>query len=161
MSDPTKYENDTHTAAFGLNFDGLRFIGDRKRVLVVDDDLDTITILKLTLRQAGLEVEEALNSDEAIQKCILFQPDIILLDLMMPVVDGWETLMRLRQITDTPVVILSAKHTKKAVIKGLDIGADDYVAKPFYPTEVVSRIQAVLRRSNKSPQESEIAAESL
>jgi two-component system KDP operon response regulator KdpE len=134
----------------GLDLDALNATPDRNRILIIDDDVDMVTLLKLTLRNAGMDVAGAHNSDEAVQKCSKFQPDLILLDLMMPMVDGFETLRRLRQITTAPVVIVSAKHTKPDVVKGLDIGADDYVTKPIYPPEIVSRIQAVLRRTGVS-----------
>ncbi|MGD2252442.1 MAG: response regulator transcription factor [Anaerolineales bacterium] len=131
----------------GFDLDELYSMNPRARVLIVDDDPDIVTLLKLTLRKAGLDVAGALDAEEAIQKCAEFQPDIFLLDLMMPVVDGWEIFRRLRQITDAPVVIVSAKGQKQDIVRGLETGADDYVAKPFYPPEVVSRVRAVLRRA--------------
>ncbi len=134
----------------GIDLDTLQDLGGRKRVLIIDDDPDMVDLLKLTLRKGGLDVAGALNAQDALEKTNAFQPDIILLDLMMPEVDGWETMRRLRQVTDVPVVIVSAKGDQSDIVKGLDVGADDYVPKPFHPPEVVSRVNAVLRRSAPS-----------
>ena len=134
----------------GVDLDTLHGTQVRTRVLIIDDDPDTVQLLKMTLRAAGMDVAGALNANEALEKCIRHPPDILLLDLMMPEVDGWETLKRLRKVTDAPVVIVSAKETREEIIDGLDTGADDYVTKPFYPPEIVSRLKAVLRRAGPS-----------
>ncbi len=134
----------------GVDLDTLHGTKVRTRVLIIDDDPDTVQLLKMTLRAAGMDVAGALNANEALEKCIRHPPDILLLDLMMPEVDGWETLRRLRTVTDAPVVIVSAKETREEIIDGLDTGADDYVTKPFYPPEIVSRLKAVLRRTGPS-----------
>jgi two-component system KDP operon response regulator KdpE len=131
----------------GLDLDTLHAMEDRKRVLIIDDDPDVVDILKITLRKAGFDVSGALDAQAAVDKCIAFHPNLILLDLMMPVVDGWETFRRLRKITEVPVVIVSAKDNQTDVVRGLDVGADDYITKPFFPPEIVSRVQAVLRRA--------------
>lgn len=131
----------------GMDLDALHSEEDRKRILIIDDDPDVVEILKITLRQAGFDVAGALNAQEAIDKCATLQPHIILLDLMMPHVDGWETFRRLRRVTEAPVVIVSAKDEQQDVVRGLDVGADDYITKPFFPPEIVSRVQAVLRRA--------------
>jgi two-component system KDP operon response regulator KdpE len=136
--------------ALGVDLDTLHGEKVRTRVLIIDDDPDTVQLLKMTLRAAGMDVTGALDADEALEKCIRHPPDILLLDLMMPEVDGWETLQRLRKVTDAPVVIVSAKETREEVVDGLDTGADDYITKPFYPPEVVSRLKAVLRRAGPS-----------
>lgn len=134
----------------GMDLDVLPSANSRKRVLIVDDDLDTVELLKLTVRSAGMDVTGALNASEAMAKCVRHPPDILLLDLMMPDVDGWETLKRLRKVTDAPVVVVSAKATREDVVQGLESGADDYVTKPFYPPELVSRVKAVLRRTGET-----------
>ena len=131
----------------GMDLDDLPSSPDRRRVLIIDDDPDMVQLLKLTVRSAGMDVTGALNASDALAKCVRHPPDILLLDLMMPEVDGWETLKRLRQVTNAPVVVVSAKATKEDVVEGLDTGADDYITKPFYPPEVVSRVRAVLRRT--------------
>jgi two-component system KDP operon response regulator KdpE len=137
---------------FGIDLDDLPSSTKRGRVLIIDDDPDMVQLLKLTVRAAGMDVTGALDASDALAKCLRYPPDILLLDLMMPEVDGWETLKRLRKITDAPVVVVSAKTDKDEVVEGLDNGADDYITKPFYPPELVSRVRAVLRRAGPSQQ---------
>ena len=119
----------------------------RQRALIVDDDSDTVNLLKMTLQQAGMDVMGALDGFEAIRKLSDAQPDIVLLDLMMPELDGLETLRMMRQTHDVPIVIVSAKASKEDIVEGLNAGGDDYVPKPFHPGEVVARVNAVLRRA--------------
>jgi DNA-binding response OmpR family regulator len=138
--------SDNSAEILGMDLDELPSSPKRRRVLIIDDDPDMIRLLKLTVRGAGMDVTGALNADEALAKCVRHPPDLLLLDLMMPEVDGWETLKQLRKITNAPVVVVSAKGTKEDVVEGLDTGVDDYITKPFYPPEVVSRVKAVLRR---------------
>jgi DNA-binding response OmpR family regulator len=130
----------------GLDLDELPSAEKRRLVLIIDDDPDMVRLLKQTVRSAGMDVTGALNAEEALAKCVAHPPDLLLLDLMMPEVDGWETLKRLRKVTNAPVVVVSAKATRQDIIQGLETGADDYITKPFYPPEVVSRVNAVLRR---------------
>jgi DNA-binding response OmpR family regulator len=125
---------------------------DRQRILVVEDEFDTIFLLKQILRIAGFNVMSANSGQEALKKIVDHKPDLVLLDLMMPEMDGWETLMNLRQMTDVPVIIVSAISAKTEIVRGLSSGVDDYVTKPFYNAEIVARVKAVLRRSGK-PQE--------
>jgi two-component system response regulator ResD len=133
----------------GFDLDAYLDVPSRRRALIVDDDSDTVKLLKLALQKAGFDVMGALDGFEAVRKCADTQPDIILLDLMMPDLDGWETLRMLRQIQDIPVVIVSAKDTKDDIVKGLNAGGDDYVAKPFHLEEIIARVHAVLRRASK------------
>lgn len=119
----------------------------RPTVLVVEDEPDTVLLLKQILRLAGFDVLGAFNGTEAVQKAAEAKPDLILLDLMMPELDGWQTFQYLRQTTDVPVVIISAIHNKDEIIRALRMGVDDYVTKPFINAEVVARVQAVLRRA--------------
>ncbi|MGD8814855.1 MAG: response regulator transcription factor [Anaerolineales bacterium] len=137
------------TTRNGYDLDVYLNVPSRQRALIVDDDSDTVRLLKLALQKAGLDVMGALDGFEAVRKCTDTHPDIVLLDLMMPDMDGWETLRMLRQIRDIPVVIVSAKDGKEDIVKGLNAGGDDYVAKPFHLDEVVARVQAVLRRSKQ------------
>lgn len=138
--------SDDRAEILGMDLDELPSAPKRKRVLIIDDDPDMVHLLKQTVRSAGMDVTGALNADEALAKCVRHPPDLLLLDLMMPEVDGWETLRRLRKVTSAPVVIVSAKATRQDVVTGLETGADDYITKPFYPPEVASRVKAVLRR---------------
>jgi DNA-binding response OmpR family regulator len=134
----------------GADLDAIAARSERTRVLVVDDDPDMVSLLKVVLRGAGMNVASALSGAEALRKTRRVDPDILLLDLMMPEMDGFETLRRLRKISNVPVVIVSAKHAKEDVVRGLDLGADDYVTKPIYPREIISRVEAVLRRAQPS-----------
>ncbi|MEN4100864.1 MAG: response regulator, partial [Anaerolineaceae bacterium] len=108
---------------------------DRQRVLVVEDEMDTIFLLKQILRIAGFNVMSASSGQEALKKIIDHKPDLVLLDLMMPEMDGWETLAHLSQMTDVPVIIVSAISAKSEIVRGLTTGVDDYVTKPFYNAE--------------------------
>jgi DNA-binding response OmpR family regulator len=123
------------------------YASERSRILVVEDDQDTAFLLKQILRHAGFDVLSAMNGKEALSKVNLSFPDLVLLDLMMPDMDGWETIDRLRQVTSTPVIVLTALANKENIVSCLQRGADDYMTKPFYKAEVIARVNAVLRRS--------------
>jgi DNA-binding response OmpR family regulator len=129
----------------GVDLDQMTEI--RPRVLIVEDDPDTTFLLKHILRVGGFNVLSASSGNEALKKTAEQQPHLILLDLMMPEMDGWETLSYLRQMSSVPVIIISALNAKDDIVKGLHQGVDDYIAKPFYNAEVVARVQAVLRRA--------------
>jgi DNA-binding response OmpR family regulator len=122
---------------------------DRQKVLVVEDEPDTVLLLKNILRLAGFDVLSSPNGRDALRKYKDLSPDIILLDLMMPDMDGWETLRYLREMSDVPVIIISAIGSKDDIVKALKTGVDDYLTKPFFNAEVVARIQAVMRRAGK------------
>ena len=104
---------------------------ERQRVLVVEDEPDTVLLLKNILRMAGYDVLSASNGQEALKKYKDHIPDIILLDLMMPEMDGWETLRYLREMSDVPVIIISALGAKEDIVRALKTGVDDYLTKPF------------------------------
>jgi DNA-binding response OmpR family regulator len=125
---------------------------ERRRVLVVEDEPDTVYLLKQILRIAGFNVLSAYNGREALKKVAEHKPDVVLLDIMMPEMDGWETLGYLRKMTEAPVVVISALGEKEEVVEGLRRGVDDYITKPFYNAEVVARVETVLRRARR-PQE--------
>ena len=135
-------------AGSGVDLDVLT-ANERSSVLVVDDEQDTIALLKTILRMAGFNVLGAMDGAEALKKMTSHNPDIVLLDLMMPGMDGWETYKHLRTISETPVIIVSAKSTNEDVVDGLQRGADDYVTKPFHKGELVARVESVLRRTRK------------
>ncbi|HLD93395.1 MAG TPA: response regulator transcription factor [Anaerolineales bacterium] len=141
----------------GLDLDAVQAMGDQRVVLVVEDDIDTLNLLKLTLRRAGMNVVGAMDGKQAIRKWMESNPNIVLLDIMMPEMDGWETLSQLRAITDAPIIILSALTQKDNVVRGLRQGADDYVGKPFAGDEVIARVEAALRRSGPKTPVSKIA----
>jgi DNA-binding response OmpR family regulator len=117
------------------------------KVLVVDDDEKICKIVAAYLKNGGYEVHAAKDGLEALDLAKKYQPDVILLDIMLPFVDGWRVCREIRKASDVPVIMLSACDEEADRIKGLDIGADDYVAKPFSPLELLARIKAVLRRT--------------
>ena len=125
----------------------------KKRILVVDDEKGLVKIIRLNLQQDGFEVVEANNGTEAMDKLRTTLPDLILLDVMMPDMDGFTVLKMVREIGGTPVIMLTAKGEEKDIIKGLELGADDYITKPFSPRELTSRIRAVLRRGSYTKDE--------
>jgi len=115
-------------------------------ILVVDDEKRILNFLRTKLKASGYEVLTAASGMEALEQVQAQEPDLILLDILMPKMDGFETLKNLRSFSATPVIILSAKGSDIDKIKGLGLGADDYIPKPFNPDELVARIEAVKRR---------------
>ena len=118
-----------------------------KLILVVDDESRMVRFVRMNLELEGYQVAEAGNGLEALERVRDDIPDLVLLDVMMPEMDGFETLERLREISTVPVIMLTVKGEEEDRIRGLDLGADDYVTKPFSPHELSSRIRAVLRRA--------------
>jgi DNA-binding response OmpR family regulator len=133
----------------GIDLDDVGAMG-RQRIMVIEDEGDTIYLLKNILRMAGYNVLSASGGEEALQKIGSQEPDLILLDLMMPDMDGWETFEYIRKMTETPVIFISALSSKEHIIKGLRTGVDDYITKPFHNEEVVERVRAVLRRAGRA-----------
>ena len=117
-----------------------------KKVLVVDDDAKTVELVKLYLNRDGYRVLTAYDGNEALQLARENQPDLIVLDLMLPGINGLEICRILRAESDVPIIMLTALTTDKDRLTGLDLGADDYVTKPFSPRELAARVRAVLRR---------------
>lgn len=117
------------------------------KILIVDDDSHIIEIINFALTKANFEVIEASNGNEALMQFKKYQPDLIVLDIGMPELDGIEVCKEIRRTSVVPIMFLSAKDEEIDRIIGLEIGADDYVAKPFSPRELVARIKAVLRRT--------------
>ena len=129
---------------------------DTRRILVVDDEPRIIGFIRMNLELEGHQVLEAHDGLEALEAVRTKLPDIVLLDVMMPELDGFETLRMLREFSDIPVIMLTAKGEENDRVYGLELGADDYITKPFGPRELSSRIKAVLRRyqtSSSSPEE--------
>lgn len=118
-----------------------------RRILVVDDEERMVRFIRLNLEHDGFRVVEAFNGTQAINKIRTSMPDMILLDIMMPDMDGFEVLKIVREISSVPVIMLTAKGEEDDRVRGLELGADDYVTKPFSPRELVSRVRAVLRRT--------------
>ncbi len=123
---------------------------ERRKVLVVDDEERMVRFIRLNLEHDGFLVSEAFNGKEAIQQLRDVAPDVILLDVMMPELDGFEVLQMIREASKVPVLMLTAKGEEDDRVRGLELGADDYITKPFSPREMVSRVKAVLRRTESS-----------
>jgi len=121
-----------------------------RMVLVVDDEERMVRFIHLNLEHDGFQVIEALKGMKAVNMIREQLPDIVLLDVMLPDIDGYEVLKLIRQQYSTPVIMLTARGEEEDRIRGLELGADDYITKPFSPRELVSRIKAVLRRSESS-----------
>jgi len=117
-----------------------------KKVLVVDDDAKTVELVKLYLKRDGYKVLTASDGIEALQLARESHPDLIVLDLMLPGLDGLEVCRTLREESDVPIIMLTARTTENDRLAGLELGADDYITKPFSPRELAARVRAVLRR---------------
>jgi DNA-binding response OmpR family regulator len=118
------------------------------RILVVDDDPDIRGLVTDLLQRAGHDVEEAGDGRSGLRAVHASRPDLVILDVTMPGLDGWQTLERIRDLTDVPVLMLTAKGNELERVRGLQAGADDYVTKPFGRQELVARVQALLRRAS-------------
>lgn len=117
-----------------------------KKVLVVDDEKNIVTIIAFNLKKEGYEVVTASDGEEGIRKTFEEKPDLILLDIMMPKVDGYEACKKIREHYDTPIIMLTARAEEVDKVLGLELGADDYVTKPFGIRELMARVKANLRR---------------
>ena len=134
---------------------------EKNSILVIDDDRNILAIIEMYLRKAGYEVTCVERGDEALQAFRRVQPALVVLDVMLPGMDGWEVLDKLRQESDVPVIMLTAKGDTLDRIQGLDLGADDYIVKPFDAKELLARIKAVLRRSSLPENEKCVTFEDL
>ena len=119
---------------------------DRRRILVVDDEERMVRFIRMNLEHDGFQVGEAFNGKQAIQKIRDFTPDLILLDVMMPDIDGFDVLETIRDFSNVPVIMLTAKGEEDDRVRGLEHGADDYITKPFSLRELLARVKAILRR---------------
>ena len=119
----------------------------KTNILVVDDEISIIKLLRANLEKNGYKVLTAINGVEALQTIQMERPDLIILDIMMPKMDGFEVCQRLREWSQIPIIMLSARGDEGDKVKCLDLGADDYVTKPFGKDEVIARVKAVLRRN--------------
>ncbi len=119
----------------------------KTRILVVDDELSIIKFLRANLESKGYEILAAMDGAEALQVFEMELPDLVILDIMMPKMDGFEVSRRLREWSQTPIIMLSARGDESDKVKCLDIGADDYITKPFGASELIARVRAVLRRT--------------
>lgn len=127
------------------------------KILIVDDDENICELLRLYLEKDGFETVVANDGEEAVAFAAKYSPDLILLDIMLPKLDGWQVCREIRKTSETPIIMLTAKGETFDKILGLELGADDYVSKPFDTKEVIARIKAVLRRSTESDKNSQVS----
>src|SRR6187431_2534698 len=128
-----------------------------EKILVIDDEETTVQLIAILLERRGYEVIKAFRPEDGLRKAYRHQPDLVLLDVMMPDMDGWEVCRRLRETSAVPVIFITAKSSVKDVVKGLEIGGDDYVVKPFDNHELLARIRTQLRRGTTQRGEDELS----
>lgn len=121
-----------------------------EKILVVDDEDTTLDLISFLLQHNGYEVITATRAEEGLRKAYRNQPDLVLLDIMMPDMDGWEVCRRLRELSDVPIIFLTARTEPEDIVRGLKMGADDYIVKPYDNDVLIARIEAMLRRVPKS-----------
>ncbi|HEY4689656.1 MAG TPA: response regulator transcription factor [Anaerolineae bacterium] len=117
-----------------------------KKILLIEDDVGLAEFIQYQLQRESYQVTVALRGEDGLRRAYEWQPDLILLDIMMPEMDGWKVCQRLREMSNVPIIFTTALGAEKDVVRGLEMGADDYLIKPFGPKELIARIQAVLRR---------------
>jgi DNA-binding response OmpR family regulator len=121
-------------------------------ILIIEDDKKTASLVALYLEREGFQPRIAYDGQQGLEMVRQYSPLLVILDLMLPVIDGWEVCRQLRKSSDVPIIMLTARDEEIDLISGLTLGADDYVAKPFSPRELVARVKAVLRRGRLRPQ---------
>ncbi|MBQ6543861.1 MAG: response regulator transcription factor [Clostridia bacterium] len=121
-----------------------------ERILVVDDDSNICELLRLYLEKEGYDVSTANNGADAVKVYKEKEPDLMLLDIMLPVLDGWQVCREIRKFSEKPIIMITAKGETFDKVLGFELGADDYIVKPFEPKEVMARVKAVLRRSGSA-----------
>jgi DNA-binding response OmpR family regulator len=120
-------------------------------VLIVDDEPGIIRLISMYLEREGFQTASARTGEEALEIVAKSSPALVILDIMLPDIDGWEVCRELRRTSDVPIIMLTAREGDEDKIVGLEIGADDYVTKPFVPRELVARVKAILRRARAAP----------
>jgi len=120
-------------------------------ILIIEDDRKTASLVALYLEREGFQSRIAYDGQQGLEMARQYSPLLVILDLMLPIIDGWEVCRQLRKSSDVPIIMLTARDEEVDLISGLTLGADDYVAKPFSPRELVARVKAVLRRGRLRP----------
>lgn len=134
---------------------------DKKSILVIDDDRNILAIIEMYLKIEGCTVTTCERGDTALEAFHKAKPDLVVLDVMLPGMDGWGVLGKIREESDVPVIMLTAKSDTMDRIQGLDLGADDYMVKPFEAKELIARIKAVMRRSGGQSEEKKVSFDNL
>jgi len=131
------------------------------QILCIEDDKDIALAISMVLRRAGFDVVDAADGKDGLRAFHAERPDVVLLDIGLPTLDGWTVLERIRDLSDVPVIMLTAHGQEADKVRGLQLGADDYLTKPFGNAELVARVQALLRRSRPARPEAEVYADAL
>lgn len=129
------------------------------KILIVDDESNILEIVEAYLITKSYQVFRAMDGEEALRKAKTIVPDLIVLDLMLPDISGLEVCQKIRESSNVPIIMLTAKTAEQDILKGLQLGADDYMTKPFSPKELVARVETVLRRARSEPQEEKLSFE--
>jgi DNA-binding response OmpR family regulator len=124
-------------------------MSQKKTILIVDDEPRYVKLVEINLQTEGYQVRTAGNGQEAVEAVAGNQPDLILLDVMMPIMDGFTATTRIREFSNVPIILVTAKGEERDRVRGLDAGADDYIVKPFSAQELLARVRAVLRRAER------------
>ena len=124
-------------------------MNNKTKVLVIDDDVNICELIRLYMEKEGFEVLSVHNGRKSVETFTMFAPSIVILDIMLPGADGWQVCREIRKISNIPIIMLTAKGETFDKVLGLELGADDYIVKPFEPKELVARVKAVLRRYEK------------
>jgi DNA-binding response OmpR family regulator len=127
-----------------------------EKILVIDDEETTVQLIAILLERRNYEVVKAYSAEEGLRLAYRHQPDLVLLDIMMPDMDGWEVCKRMREMSDVPIIFLTARDETPDIVRGLEMGADDYVLKPYNNEELVARVRAHLRRSPRPDMSEEL-----
>jgi len=127
-----------------------------EKILIIDDEEATVQLISILLEKRGFEAIKAYRAEERLRKAYRHQPDLVLLDIMMPDMDGWEVCKRLREMSDVPIIFLTARSDVKDIVRGLELGSDDYIVKPYDNDELVARVRAHLRRSPRPSMSEEL-----
>lgn len=130
-------------------------------ILIVDDEVSIRELIRFNLEKEGFDTVSAGDGPEALEIFHAKRPDLVLLDIMLPTMDGWEVCKALRKESNVPIIMLTAKGDESERVSGLEMGADDYITKPFSPKELVARIRAVLRRANPEEETTQVALDDL
>ena len=128
-----------------------------EKILIVDDEETTVQLISILLERRNYKPIKAYSAEEGLRLAYRHQPDLVLLDIMMPDMDGWEVCKRLREMSDVPIIFLTARDETTDIVKGLEMGADDYVVKPYNNEELVARVRAHLRRSPRPNMSEELS----
>ncbi len=121
------------------------------KILVIDDEPRYVRLMEANLKTEGFEVLKAYDGESGVEQVVSQNPDLVILDIMMPGMDGFATCQRIREFSNVPIIVVTAKGDDRDRVRGLDMGADDYIVKPFSATEMLARVRAVLRRAVRSP----------